>query len=474
VAEGRERGRRALPPIRSLGSFVRRIGGRLSARLPGAPLRPVTIRPTGEGTPPLTEADIRPGVRRLVVSDLHFGQADRADDFTADAELAAFVRDYAAAEPTELVLGGDTFEFLQVRLPAGQDDEWSGDAAAARLKIILAAHPEPVSALRTFLRRPGCQLTVIIGNHDFELHYAAAKRVLREALDLPENDERLRFGTSYEGGGMLFVHGNQFDSWNRFVYFDGICEPFEVVRGTRIVKEIINDLENHPLAQATLIDNVKPISAFVWYLLSVPRLRDPQVRRFVATSLAKAGRMFARTPRYALAPAISPPPPPAGRWRRLRRDGALGLAVVRRAARRAIRRESRSVAAHIRSEAGDQLQREVRAFRSSTLRAVRALARQPEHRERALFVCGHTHLAQVVALSERQTYVNTGTWTEVVLDLKTGLRQEQRFPFLEVTYPDGPDAPRGRLLVWLGAEAAPQPWIDEHPGARARGQQVTR
>ena len=72
---------------------------------------------------------------------------------------------------------------------------------------------------------------------------------------------------------------------------------------------------------------------------------------------------------------------------------------------------------------------------------------------------GHTHLAEVVALNERQIYVNTGTWTTIIQDIKTKRRQEQRFPFLEVLYPDGSETPQGRLLVWQGANAEPRPWV---------------
>ena len=43
-------------------------------------------------------------------------------------------------------------------------------------------------------------------------------------------------------------------------------------------------------------------------------------------------------------------------------------------------------------------------------------------------------------------------------------RQDQRFPFLEISYPDG-EQPVGRLLVWTEAEAAPQPWREQSHAA---------
>src|SRR5689334_20423267 len=82
-------------------------------------LRRVLLLPTGDSTAPITPDEVRPGLRRLILSDLHMGSGDRLDDFDADAEIVAFIRTYAMrAEPAELILAGDTFEFLQVRLPS--------------------------------------------------------------------------------------------------------------------------------------------------------------------------------------------------------------------------------------------------------------------------------------------------------------------------------------------------------------------
>lgn len=443
-------------------------------------------------------------MRRFIVSDLHLGQADRLDDFESDEELASFIRCHVMRdEPVELILAGDTFEFLQVRLPDLGDYEWSGDAASKRLQAILSGHPEPIAALREFVARPGNQLTVLIGNHDFELHYSAAKQTLRQALGVDASDKHVRFGISYEGGGIYLVHGNQFDEWNRFVHFEGISEPFEVVRGTRVVKDVINPLEDDTLDVAPLLDNVKPTSAFFWYMLSLPRLRHPEARRYVVRGLlllfrtVALPRIYSKRPLLEVREELLGAPgqtlqremalqamyefEPALREAaaasyggvvpevRLRpRSGGWPASLIQTLTRRltADRPESDVVLQEIENEADRQLRQEIRDFKGATLQAMARIATSPEHGDNVLFVCGHTHLAEVVKLNDRQKYFNTGTWCEVVWSIASGRYESRRFPFLEVEYPDGSAAPEGRLMVWWGEGSAPQRWSRSKDGDR--------
>jgi hypothetical protein len=127
----------------------------------------------------------------------------------------------------------------------------------------------------------------------------------------------------------------------------------------------------------------------------------------------------------------------------------------------------------VQSEAARQAERERRAFNDSFAREMLRIARRPEHRDATLFVCGHTHLARVVPLGRDQVYINTGTWTEIVYDVATMRRQDQRFPFLEIRYPDG-DRPEGRLLVWTDTEAAPQRWREQPQPANGPRRRVAQ
>jgi UDP-2,3-diacylglucosamine pyrophosphatase LpxH len=462
----------ALRVLRVLGLIGGLAGAIFALRWLFLRLRRIILRPTEYTTPAIGREEVAPAMRRLVLSDIHLGGGDRLDDFEDDEALVAFLDRYASGQgPTELILAGDTVEFLQVRLPGLDDDEYSDEAAARRIGQVIRAHGEVFAALARFCAQEGNQLTVLIGNHDFELHFPAAKRCFTEAVGLAPGDPRLRFGISYSGGGIYLVHGNQFDGWNRFLHFDGISEPFEVVRGTQLVKEVINDLEDDPLAIAPLLDNVKPSSAFFWYLMALPRLRVPEARRFLARGVAGFIQVVAWPTPHQMpitgegpgGPLSAPPLRWLWRW----------VAVIRRsrvARHREVARQVGEVAGavepptevidQVQNEAARQADREQRAFNDSFAREMLRIARRPEHRDDTLFVCGHTHLARVVPLGRDQVYINTGTWTEIVYDVATMRRQEQRFPFLEISYPDG-ERPVGRLLVWTDVEAAPHPWREQ-------------
>jgi UDP-2,3-diacylglucosamine pyrophosphatase LpxH len=443
-------------------------------------LRRVVLEPTAYTTPPITPDHVDPLRRRIVVSDIHLGGGDRLDDFSDDKALSAFIDHYVAGDtPTELILAGDTVEFLQVRLPGLDDDEYSDTAAAIRLEAIVQAHADVFAALSRFIADPRHQLTVLIGNHDFELHFPAAKAQFARAVGLSPSDARLRFGVSYHGGGVYIVHGNQFDGWNRFVHFDGISQPFEVVRGTQLVKEVINELEEDPLPIAPLIDNVKPTSAFFWYLVALPRLRSARSRRFLARGVAGFLQVVAWPTPHQM-PITERGPggllstrPFKGLWRKVARFRRSRVARQREVARQVGEVASAvvppdEVIDQMQIEASRQIERERRAFNDRSVREMLAIARRPIHHGDTLFVCGHTHLARIVPFGRGQTYINTGTWIEIIYDIATMRRQEQRFPFLEISYPEGPQ-PEGNLLVWVDADEPPMLWQEGHTRSLSSG-----
>ncbi len=445
----------------------------LSLRFVLTRLRPVVLRPTADATHELNGDATALGIRRIVVSDLHLGAGDRMDDFHADADFAEFVESFVMGPPTELILSGDTFEFLQVVLPDVNDFEWSSRAAMRRLETIMNAHPLVIDALSRFIRGHGNYLTFMVGNHDFEIHYDSAKELIRQRLGVSEDNERVRFCIRYFGDGLYIEHGNQFEPWNSFVRFEGISHPFELVRGTLAVKSVINPLERSPLPVAPLIDNVKPSSAFLWHLLSVSNLRDMQVISFVLRGVMMSVRSMLLPLTYRRSEDVRQS---ATTVRHLENQRRLRRAIdsLRRVVNRRQDSDDETVPpylmAHIERESRKQLLREVREFNIAVLREMVKVAHTAPYQDTVLFVCGHTHMAQYVVINERQTYVNVGTWTDVVTDLMTGRRQQQRCPFLCVQY-DAMGVISHEFLVWRGRDAAPTLW---EPEAIPKGRTLRR
>ncbi len=204
-----------------------------------------------------------------------------------------------------------------------------------------------------------------------------------------------------------------------------------MVRGTLVVKDVINPLEDDPLEVAPLIDNVKPTSAFFWYMLSLPRLRQPASRRYVVRGLLRLFRSEVLPRAYHRRPLLNVREELLGapgqtlqrelalqtvhdldpelreaaaanyggvepevqiRRRAVGRTAALAQAFTRRFIRE--REPSDQALARIEQEAKQQPRREIREFKGALLRGMARIAAGAEHGHNRLFVCGHTHLAR--------------------------------------------------------------------------------
>ncbi|NJL34371.1 MAG: hypothetical protein HC893_11505 [Chloroflexaceae bacterium] len=383
--------------------------------------RTTALVPTHHRTPAHLD---RQRIRRIIVSDLHLSNGTRYEENLVGNTFSEFLSIYINhSEPIELVLAGDTFELLQV-FPGGIDGTaWSEDLAVRRMQIVFAYHTTVLVSLRSFLAAPQHRLVILIGNHDFELHYHGVQLYIAAALGLAPGDERLCFATSYRGPGFALVHGNQFEPWDGFTYFAGITAPFEVVRGTQLVREVLNPIKLDPLEFAPLLEHTCPHTHFLQHLLSPAQRRNPVVWRYLNRTLCYSLRvLLPRPPRYVLDnPADAPTDPLITRPTFTRADWS-------------------------------------RSFIELVAEAIQRIAGLPEFHDTAVFVCGHTHQAGSTPLGDERVYLNTGTWTPRIYDLPTMRREERRYPFVEISYPDHTDRPDARLLVWCGADAPPIPW----------------
>jgi UDP-2,3-diacylglucosamine pyrophosphatase LpxH len=179
-------------------------------------------------------------VNTVVVSDMHVSEAHDPEPrrplwmaykqrrFFIDADFEAFLEhlhlEAPGDEPLELVLNGDIFDFDAVtRLPKEPEgridwlarlrglgsEEWM---SRFKMETIVADHPVWFGALRRFLER-GHRVVFVIGNHDVELNWPAVQRIVRDAIGVANDDDRVRFCSWFylSNEDTYISHGHQYD-----------------------------------------------------------------------------------------------------------------------------------------------------------------------------------------------------------------------------------------------------------------------
>ncbi|HEX2676995.1 MAG TPA: metallophosphoesterase, partial [Polyangiales bacterium] len=121
---------------------------------------------------------------RIVVSDLHLGtgveqgKLNPHEDFYEDdrfAELLAHYDAHAGDETEiELVLNGDIFDLLKVKVGGVWPIEITEEVAAEKLRACLDGHPRTIRALKRFVARAGRKLVYLPGNHDLDMCFPQA------------------------------------------------------------------------------------------------------------------------------------------------------------------------------------------------------------------------------------------------------------------------------------------------------------
>lgn len=170
------------------------------------------------------------------------------------AKLLAWLR-ADSAEPLEIVLNGDIFDFDAVcvlpdpppspihwlqRLRGLGTEEWM---SVFKMERIIADHPVWFGALRDAVSA-GNRLVFVIGNHDLELHWQRVQGCIRQALGvaLDDNASVVFCEWFYLSGGDTFVtHGHQYDPY--CVNQDPV-HPLISVAGKPRVRMPFGDLAN--------------------------------------------------------------------------------------------------------------------------------------------------------------------------------------------------------------------------------------
>jgi UDP-2,3-diacylglucosamine pyrophosphatase LpxH len=196
----------------------------------------------------------------IVISDLHIGGDNSLAIFHAQEHLADFLRSHGA-EPTALVINGDSFDFLAV-----EPCEFSRAAAQQKIQVIIEtpANAALWQGFRDFLAlNPQNVIDILLGNHDLEIVFDEVQAALRGVMAQPGEGKRVRFrleSVSYAGleiGGVSIrlEHGFQFDPYNWYRLEDLLAatqdgkdgSEFTLPYGSRYVYEVLNHItKDHP------------------------------------------------------------------------------------------------------------------------------------------------------------------------------------------------------------------------------------
>ncbi len=362
---------------------------------------------------------------RLVLSDLHLGTGIRRgelntmEDFYHDDRFAELLEYYdrRAGDTAELeiILNGDIFDLLKVKVDGVWPVEVTPEIAAQKLRACLDGHPRFVRALRDLLSKPRRKITYLPGNHDLDMWLEAPQQLFRSYV-APDKEDRVQFITSsdtyYLPEGIQIRHGHQFEKIHS-VDYDRMTRQrpdgkviLNLPWGSLWILEVMNPAK----AERNYVDRILPLNRFLLGAL----LFD--------TGFAL--RFLYRTIRYFLKHRVF--------------------------ALRAWTERIRKLPQLVREE--------IFALRSYDDEAVQALRRT---RGIHTLIVGHSHGPRFRNIDGNKLLVNTGTWMRMVnLDIRY-LGQDSGLTYALVEYGDT-GRPTTSLMRWHGKRAAAEmiPYAD--------------
>lgn len=391
--------------------------------------------------------------RAIVISDLHLGGSPPYM-MSRPERLAAFLDGLPASlrddEMLELVIAGDFIDFLAIPEQAS----WTPDPRAARGKLVRTMTDgssfAPVFTALARLVGAGHRITVLVGNHDVEL---ALPPVQDEFLTrLGASRHQVLFvddGRAHRIGRALIEHGNRYDGANvndwaglraivsALSRYEEPPVALEVSAGSLIVEKVINDLKpRYPFIDllqpqgeliALLLVAFEP--ALKWSIGKIARILhgsqlqaknregiQPGKTRHVASTLPKEPDTELMEAFGDIYQQLRQPPTQVGFGDVLsialsKREDSLATLLERGEPvppqrLRQLQLVMRRLLLDDRSDRPD----------GPTEQYGAAAARLIEHSKGGIetVVMGHTHLARHIGDPGRASYINTGTWADVV------------------------------------------------------------
>lgn len=336
----------------------------------------------------------------LIISDFHLGpgrESREFEHFDDDEAFCDFLGHYGAAtdlEQLELIIAGDFFDSIQVRIENVLPDRVYSHHALAKIKRIVSGHPKAFQALGTFSRLPGRSLTFLVGNHDPATIFTEVQDYLRDVLK-----GRISFESKMVSRRPLLVkHGNEWDAANRFendaiLSRDARGQFVRFPWGSYLVIDFVNRIRN----RVPDIDRIKPVGAFIrWAFVHRPRDAAFAVLHFSRFVL-----------RYRFHPERDQRIP-IGKLRRMLKGTCHSCNLIQQAS------------AYLLREAP------------------------------SILVVGHTHRAMFHRISEHHIYVNAGTWNPILVFDRGKFRSVQ-YRTYALFQPDSTEPTGGKveLLQWI-------------------------
>lgn len=434
--------------------------------------------------------------RLFVISDLHLG-GEAPTMMSQPKKLAEFIAglpDKALPdEVIDLVIAGDFVDFLSV--PPWTP--WTASAADAVKKLdrVVGAPGSgdgfaPIfDALRAHVAA-GRRLTILIGNHDLELTMPPVQDALLRRIGADPHDVLfLLDGRAYRVGGALIEHGNRYDDANAndFSHLRALASYLsrgeapdklaEVVvsTGSQLVSRVVN-----PMKKAyPFVDLLKPEGELLAYLIFA--LEPGLVKQYLGDF-----KLLFEAQRKAAANVDGRPPGATENVAGAEIAAAEDLRAAFPELHQAIHSAAENVgfgdllSGFMSSVMGDSLSEIVRrnkpipADRLAKLRvSLRRMLDGDRTFDRAApdgpyavaaarlgkisgvetVVMGHTHLARHHGPADKATYINTGTWADLVTVPKEALA-------------DGADEALSKLVVGLVKDEGARSFLPTYADVR--------
>lgn len=401
-----------------------------------------------------------------IISDLHLGgEADEGGGrgfriCTHEDELAQFVDSLTALEGPgiELVINGDSVDFLAEKVrddpPAWEAFHYPESGAVECLDRIATRSARVFEAIRRFSAK-GHRLVILPGNHDVELNLPLVRRRLQQLVGATGrcDYEFVGNGEAYRVGDVVIEHGNRVDDMN-FVDYNTLrllCGflsrglpvrdefLFDPPAGSMLVAQVINGIKR----QYGFIDLLKPEkdAAFPVILALEPgrrgellgiakalaegkRRRMGQLRRYktnISSRPEGTGSEEANEPEGNALEAVlretvgrpdfAAPPPGSAKAQISARGQIAGMFSLLSGKRdESWDKRLSDLLEALRSFQGpDSFNRQVETEKSY-LDAARSIAQGPVRH----VAFGHTHLAKHVDLGGGRSYLNSGTWADLL------------------------------------------------------------